>query len=319
MSLIDIHNKQLSELEEQFLNRIGHTDVSKEARECKEKIFASISHRIEYGEMKAEFSNQVVSQGKKKVFRISWKQNVAAAILFVLVMGVGGYKYGYKVAYEQLTTDIVTLQSPNGTIVKFTLPDGTLVVLNGNATLKYPAVFVEDKREISLSGEAFFDVSKNKEKPFIVHTHGMDVRVLGTKFNLRSVADDDICVTLEEGGVLASSTLSGYRKEMRLAPNHQVSLNRETGEMKCSVADPQLAKEWMYGNLYFQDSSLAEIVSALEIRFNTQILIDDDGLADQRFYCQFGQGDTLERILFLLSYKGGFKFSLKKNQVLIFK
>lgn len=312
-----MHNKQLSELEEHFLKRIGHADVSKEALECKEDIFASISQRIKCEETEVEVANR----GKRKVFRISWRSNVAAVLLLVLMIGggVGGYMYGYWMGHRQLTADVVTLQSPDGAIARFTLADGTQVVLNGNTTMKYPAVFVEDKREISLSGEAFFEVAKNKEKPFIIHTGGMDVEVLGTKFNLKSVPDGDVCVTLEEGSVLASCNLSGYRKEVYLTPNHQVLLDRETGEMKCTVADPQLAKGWMYGNLYFQDSTLAEIASTLEARFNTQILISDDGLANQRFYCQFGQGDTLERILFLLSYKGGFKYSLKKNQVLIFK
>lgn len=290
--------------DDEILDSIRQIEVTEEAESVRDSIYGMIQVRLGFEEEK-----------KKVPFLNGYKWFIAASVVFMITLGMGyiQYKAGLSSAVPYLEA-----RSDNHTIMELTLPDSTRVILNGGSTLRYPSAFSGNERVVILNGEAWFDVSEDKEKPFIINTPGMDVKVLGTQFNLKSFgADHLVTLTLEEGVVVANTTDSKNR-EIRLGPGEQVILNKATGKMSSQFVDTRLYTFWMNGELYFDDNTLEEIVQVLENKFSMEIIIADDRIKNEIYYCQFRAHDELERILHLLSIRSSWKYEIKGNQVLIY-
>ena len=203
--------------------------------------------------------------------------------------------------------------TPAGTQI-VQLPDGSEVTLNRYSQLAYPNRFKEQNREVSLKGEAYFAVSKDKNHPFIVQTGVVDVRVLGTEFNVEAYPRDALVkATLYEGSVavdaendnslvLVPGELAVYDKEARL-------LNKS----HATKMDDEIA--WKDGALIFSNTSLREISRQLSNAFNVEIVIEGEQLGERKLSGRFIHGETLETILSLLQSAGQFDVKTE-NQTL---
>lgn len=295
--------------EDDQLKFVGCPDVSEEAEESRERIFDRISQRIERpGEIKAP------------VRRLYWRWTAAASVLILLMAGLSYYIYnlGYKSGIQKLAATTIEVYSSQGTISTVILPDSSEVILNSGSTLYYPSFFEENRRQVKLEGEGYFRVKKDTAKPFIVNTAGMDVKVLGTVFNLKSFPGDDLVwLTLEEGSVLAKNNTSAQGNEILLSPDDQVTLNKITGEMTSKKVFAGQYTFWINGGFYFRNNSLEEIVMALEKKFDVEIVIKNEKLKKETFFCQFDKDDGLDRILYLLSNKSNWQYLISGNQVII--
>ena len=147
--------------------------------------------------------------------------------------------------------------------------------LNSDSKITYPLVFSGNSRKVILTGEAYFEVTKNSGQPFIVQTENFNVKVLGTKFNFRNYdEDEEVTVNLLEGEV----QLENYVKKMGinyLSPSEKVTLNKLTGEMIISRAEVKNAKEWTNDGLFFDEMPLSDIVKELNRSYNVKINIAD--------------------------------------------
>ncbi|NOY95585.1 MAG: DUF4974 domain-containing protein [Chlorobi bacterium] len=177
---------------------------------------------------------------------------------------------------------VVQTLIPYGSHSKIILDDSTVVYLNAGSKLIHPSRFEGKKREVVLFGEAYFDVSKNPEKPFIVKTSSLSIKVLGTKFNVSSYPEDNYIQTvLEEGSVsVMRNNSSLFEKEILLKPNQMLLFNKESQKSKIEYANIEFYTLWKEGLLKFKDQDLSRVIKQLERYYNITIKFGDpfDGL-----------------------------------------
>jgi sigma factor regulatory protein, fecR/pupR family len=165
---------------------------------------------------------------------------------------------------------------------KVTLPDGSRVWLNRNAALQYPKNFQGQIRKVTLRGEGYFEVAKNRHKPFVVENEAMCVRVLGTVFNFKSnAAEGSSTVSLIEGSVEVKSHQSA--DQMVLTPGQRANVDRQTGRITVEETDLNMDVMWHSGIIRFQNANIRSIASILEKVYGVKIVIDE-GVDERRTY-----------------------------------
>jgi len=235
----------------------------------------------------------------------------AAVASILLVIGLSVYLYR-NISRPQIIT-ITTAAHTQETI----LPDGTLVTLSHYSSLEYPARFDGNTREVSLSGEGFFEVAKDKKHPFIVQAQDVRVKVLGTHFNIQSYTNDPyIKTTLLEGSVAVSNTKND--NEMILKPNESAIFFKESGELiQETNKDTGEEVAWKEEKLIFNNVPLSQIASELSNYFNTKIEITDNTLKQYKLTARFENKETLEEILTLLQTSGNFSWNRNFETIII--
>ncbi|SIN90500.1 FecR family protein [Chitinophaga niabensis] len=218
-----------------------------------------------------------------------------------------------------------------GTRSLIKLADGTTVWLNADSELKYPARFKNGLREVYLKGEAYFDVAKDAERPFIVHTDKMDVNVLGTSFNVRSYPDDSTSEATLISGVVEVALATAPGKKFRLKPaekfiiaNKQDSVSEMPGEPVISGAT-YFAKEdsvivetaWVDNKLIFSDESFANLATRMERWYNVTIQFENTAIQQLRFTGLFKK-ETLIQALEALQLTEGFNYKIIEDRVIIY-
>ncbi|MEO9512230.1 MAG: FecR domain-containing protein [Flavobacteriaceae bacterium] len=217
-----------------------------------------------------------------------------------------------------------TLKVPYGDKFQIRLSDSTLVHLNAGSSLRYPVYFVEGKnRQIFLEGEAFFDVSKDMERPFIVTTTEMDVTVFGTMFNVSAYPEDKyINTVLVEGSVgLSSSQDHGAKKDasvLKLEPGHKAEWNTETGNTVFDKVDTDIYTSWINGRLVMKNFTFKSIRNRLERRYNVEIINNYSELDNEVFTASFDI-ETIEEVLASFAENRDFEFESLNNKITINK
>lgn len=198
-----------------------------------------------------------------------------------------------------------------------TLPDGTSVTLNHYSSLSYPERFQSNEREVELSGEAYFEVSKDRKHPFIVQTEAVDVRVLGTHFNVDAYRDNpDVRTTLLSGSVAVSNKNRSER--IVLKPNEIAIYNKVEQKLTCRMLENAKNEiSWRHGEFIFDDLPLQDIVRELSNSFGTTIHIADTALQHYRITARFRNGENLDTILSVLHDAGYFNYSQNNKQIII--
>ena len=233
----------------------------------------------------------------------------AAAVVLLCLSVWAAYLYMQPVSIQTVTTLAETR-----TIL---LPDGTSVTLNHYSSLSYPKQFKSDNREVELSGEAYFEVSKNKKHPFIVQTETIDVQVLGTHFNVDAYPDNpDVKTTLLTGSVAVSNKNNSVH--MVLKPNEVAIYNKVEQKLTRKVLENAGDEvSWRHGEFIFDDLPLQEIARELSNSFGTTIHIADTSLQSYRISARFRNGEDLETILSVLHNAGYFNYSRNTQQITI--
>lgn len=215
-----------------------------------------------------------------------------------------------------------TLRIPHGKTFKVVLSDGTIVHLNAGSSLKYPVKFHKEKnREVVLIGEGFFEVTKNESSPFIVTSGGVDVRVLGTKFNVTSYPEDDRQNTvLVEGSVRLYQTGSAYNEENStlLSPGYKAEWNPDVKEMRLQQVSTELYTGWINGKLMMKEMVFANIVKRLERHYNVTIASDYQELNTRVFTATF-EKESIEEVLETFKLETPFDYEIEGNHILIKK
>ena len=177
--------------------------------------------------------------------------------------------------------------------------------------VEYPTHFAIDNRQVHLDGEAYFEVSRNESKPFIVQTNNLDVKVLGTKFNISSYDQEETRVTLKEGKVQVDCNAG--KESYILHPNEQIIYSEEKG-VELMQVDANRISSWTTGDLSFVNEPLEYIVKILERRFDVQIEIDSRSLAEKTFTCTVKHVSTVDQVLDLLQKTQNLTYQKNKEQ-----
>jgi len=210
-------------------------------------------------------------------------------------------------SFDKSSVSFNTIETPNGGQYQVVLPDGTKVWLNAASSLRYPEVFVGNERSVQLTGEAYFEVAKNKMKPFHVKSKNQDVEVLGTHFNINSYMDDKtIKTTLLEGSI----KISNQKFNKILTPGEQaiagIAENAFIHVSNDVDLDDQVA--WKNGLFRFNDSELRDVLIQLERWYDVKI--DYSSLPNKRYNGMVPRKSKLSQVLAMLEKTGNIKFQL---------
>ena len=202
---------------------------------------------------------------------------------------------------EQLLTNQLII--PYGNRSKITLGDNTVVWLNAGSRLIYPSRFTGKQREVLLFGEAFFDVSENVEMPFIVKTSSLEVKVLGTEFNVSAYPEDNTVQTvLKTGSVAISRNNSGlFESDLVLKPNQMAVFNKNSRDSKVYEVDAAYYTIWVKGLLSFDDQDLSRIIKKIERYYNIHIRYADPLVGSQKISGKLDLNKNLEEVFEYLS------------------
>lgn len=211
-----------------------------------------------------------------------------------------------------------TLKTPRGGEFFLILSDSTKVWLNAESQIKYPLVFSSDIRTVEFTGEAFFEVTPNPDKPFQVISGDRSIEVLGTSFNVNSYEDDaEIVTTLIEGKVNVNKRF-GNKESIMLAPNEQSKLNRETGEMKNTTVDPNQFIAWKSGKFYFRQQKLKDITKVLSRWYDIEIFFLDSKTENKKFTGRFKRYENFDHIRSIIESTEEVTF-IRKGKTIIIK
>lgn len=199
--------------------------------------------------------------------------------------------------------------TPNGSVVRYELPDNSVVWLNSGTTLRHPVAFGRKSREVELSGEAFFEVEANPERPFYVNTsNGVSVKVYGTRFNVSAYDDAPAILTTLESGHVDVISASG---SIALRPGEQASYVKESGRLSKKSVNTSEHLAWKDGKMIFRNAGLGEIFEAVGKKFGVAFKINGK-LPQETFRATF-RHESLEQILDTLAGMAGFSWSLSEE------
>ncbi len=293
-------------------------------------------------------TNRVREQIKnrtKSVISNTIKIAASVVILFSLTFSFITIK---KLDSKEQTINYITTYVPYGEKGQVTLSDGTVVWLNSGTTLKYPTNYDGENRQVFLEGEGYFDVKKDPEHPFLVHAGGLNIKALGTEFNVTCYnEDDEINTTLIEGEVrIVGSSEILLKKEINLKPNESANFSKNKNKVTLTKVQEQeilpieenlglkpvsddLKKiekivphiesitSWKYNQLIFDHETLPEMVKKMERWYGLKIILKGDINNNDIYSGKFIYNEPIDQVLDILSRTTNIKYDIKKKIVTI--
>ena len=177
---------------------------------------------------------------------------------------------------NQKKEQFVKVIMPYGQQTSLQLPDGTTVYVNAGSQLSFPVSFDGEKREVYLTGEAFFEVHKDKEHPFIVYTPDIDIRVTGTEFNVSAYADDNFTQTVLVEGAVSVSKKALFGKRIDIIPGESALFDKESESINTGKVDTGKYTSWIHGYIICKNDPVNEVVKKIERYYNRDIEVTDD-------------------------------------------
>lgn len=196
------------------------------------------------------------------------------------------------------------------------LPDGTRVWLNSCTTLEYAENYGHSNRSIYLDEEAYFEVAKNKDLPFVVKANGIDVKAIGTAFNVSAYMEDSqLTTTLFNGKVAVQPTLT--KQEVLLEPNQVAVYDKSRNKIEVVPYDKKLFAQWRGGFLSFKMMYLQDITKLLERNYNVVFRYENQGIKKLRFSGSFRNNEDLSEILNVIKTNTGIRYQILKDTIVI--
>jgi len=207
---------------------------------------------------------------------------------------------------------------PYGKRSEIMLADGTHIWLNSGSQLSYPTEFKSDSREVYLSGEAFFDIKPNPEKPFYVITRDIRIKVLGTSFNVSSYEEDNTSQTVLFKGKVSAGKNQLFSKTVELMPGERMIYNKKNRGLTKDKVDTKFYASWIGGYLIFENEPITEIYKKLERYYNKNIQAEE-GLEKISFSGKLDLKDKLEDVLENISFASAVKVQARNGSFIIKK
>ncbi len=215
-----------------------------------------------------------------------------------------------------------TLLVPYGKRSKIKLSDGSIVWLNSGSKLVYPSVFNGDKRELYLEGEAIFDVTHNKNKPFIVISENQEIEVLGTVFGVTNYKDENALNTVLKSGSVQisynnSSSSHLHNDKMKISPGTKASYNKKTKSMVSEKVNVDHYFSWRDGVFIFKNNDLKHITNRISRYYNLKIEIANDDLAKETFSGYLDLNEDIDKVIQNIKASTNMNYTLIEDRIII--
>ncbi|SKA03909.1 ferric-dicitrate binding protein FerR, regulates iron transport through sigma-19 [Chitinophaga eiseniae] len=247
--------------------------------------------------------------------RLAFLRRAAIWTLLVSALGtIGVHQYRKQYKTNAITLANLEKQNPKGRRAVITLADGSVIHLGADSKLEYPEVFNGPTREITLTGEAFFEISEDPTHPFIVHTGTVQTRVLGTSFKINAFKGTPLTVAVATGKVQVEHAGNGVTV---LAPGQQVTWDpvaQQTAIAEMPVAD---IAGWKNARLAFNNNTLQEVAAVLERWYNVSIRFKQPVTAQKRITVTLSANRPMEETLRVLSTGSRFTYKINNRQITI--
>lgn len=283
-----------------ILDWIDTSDENRKVFLSERQLWTLLTLHVKPEEQQTLQTNRSKNKIRKYILR-------AASVAAVLLIAVGAF---WLYDYSSIALDgMQTISVPAGQRTMITLVDGTNVWLNSNTTFSYPADYNEQKREVNVNGEAYFEVAKNKKSPFTIHTEKSDIEVLGTTFNVYDYAGFDMFSTsVVEGSVKVSP------KSEASTPGFILK-----GDEKLVLTDKQFVKQkgttssnWREGVLVFNNTPIDQVLGTLSAYYGMDIIFETENMSDYHCTAKFSYNDGLDYILRIL--QKDLHYTIQRNQ-----
>lgn len=296
-------SKNGSEIVEQWLvdnwNGADHSDVNFSFESLKQEIFIHRKQR--------QFTN--FAQNLSHYY-----QKVAAILILPLLLG--GLIYLFISTHKN--EEFYVAEAPLGQKAKIELTDGTVVWLNSGTTIKYSSDYNQKGRDIFLDGEAFFEVMKNSDRPFFVHTTFLDIEVTGTKFNVNAYREEPVVETsLVEGKV--NLLVKRDHKRYKLTPGESIEYMKQSGKIIQANFKEYEAKSWIDNRLVFVNDDFSKLKRKIERWYNMQVVSDSLDFAESKLTVNLKEGEQLSKLLEIIEVAINADCTVKGNKILITK
>lgn len=270
-----------------------------------EKIFYEIDRKID---------NKIDS----KLYRLVRSQRfikIAASIMFLFVLGGTALYLSNLLKEKEMNITWIEKHTSNGEKLIITLADNSQITLNGASTIKYPVPFNDIVREVSLEGEAYFEITPDASHPFIVKSGNLSTKVLGTKFNVSAFkSEKEISVSLVEGKVQISKEKNDSEEKLVILAPHQ-QLVYDSDEEVSVVKDFNYQKEvgWKDNIFVFDNDPLSKVLAELERAYNVKFELADKSIGNKKVKANF-KNESLWTVVTVISKATGLRTrSIKQN------
>ncbi|MBU0695099.1 MAG: DUF4974 domain-containing protein [Bacteroidetes bacterium] len=255
-----------------------------------------------------------LANGKKIILDSSSNGEIAKEGGVIITKTKGG-RVIYDLSHQNNFNEVVaynTISTPRGGQYQVILPDGSQAWLNAASSIHFPTVFKSNERKVEITGEVYFEVSKDKTKPFRVMTGDQMVEVLGTHFNVMAYADEKATVTtLLEGSVKVSNS----KNQVLLKPNQEATLHRDNQNFAVKDADAESAVMWKNGYFLFNDESLESIMRKISRWYNVEVVYKGD-VAQKTFGGTISRFKNLSELLEVLQATGSVHFKIEEGRII---
>ena len=205
---------------------------------------------------------------------------------------------------------------PNGATSTVELPDGTIVKLNAGSELKYPSFFDKDIRQVELTGEGYFEVQHNTAHPFVVAAGDIEVRVLGTEFNVMAYPEfNRIETTLINGKVMLNKKGLDAENGVVLMPGQKAVY--ADGKLTVNRANIDIETDWVQNSFYFQNTSFNELITRLEKWYDVDIVMEEGDFNDITFTGKFRNKETIWQVLEAIKMTTPIAYNAKESKIYI--
>ncbi|MDR1938123.1 MAG: DUF4974 domain-containing protein [Tannerellaceae bacterium] len=270
----------------------------------------------EYASYDVEGAYRKVDRRKRRLDRkrvvTAFLLRAAAVLIIPLLASTALLSYLYvkqQASKENITYCTVT--SAPGTVTQLCLPDSSKVWLNAGSTLRYPSSFIPGERQVSLSGEGYFEVKSDRSNPFYVSvSEAMRVKAYGTKFNVSSYGDDPAIETVLESGFV---DVQFNTQSIRLSPSEQASFDKANKKVAITKVRIDEKTSWKEGKLMFRNATLEEVIKSLSRRYNVDIVLHKETEKTYKFRASFSN-ETITQVLNYMKLAAPIEWSITETR-----
>jgi len=309
------HNNELNSLMQNHWKEMGLREIVADETQLlilKNKILSKIHQTT------------ISREKEPAAYASNWKNYLirVAAVLFIpLLLGSTFvfFRFNRHLELMSVFSQQERVVANPGSRVHFTLPDQTEVWLNSGSALEFPISFNRQEiRCVKLTGQGYFNVSHDEKHPFIVEADGLNIKALGTSFDVSAYADDNQISSTLENGSIALIDPNGLEVS-RLYSGQKALLDKTTRILTVQKVETQLSTSWKDGKLIFRKTPLAEVTKQMERWFNCKIHVDPRLLNSSLVYTATIQDETLGEVIRMIEISTSVKTRIEKREVFIEK